>query len=271
AKKILFNVLARDAWAIVNIDDDWGRKLVGLTSAQTISYGIYSNADVKATDISLSMTGTRFTIVHNGEHTPIESFLIGRFNVSNILAAFSTGVALGIPKSTLQEAVRKTTTVRGRFEQIVSLKGWTAVIDYAHSPDALEKALKAVHDVFDSSKRGRIITVFGCGGNRDRIKRPKMARVATMLSNITIVTSDNPRHEDAEAIINEVMTGIEPGSTVYREADRRKAVWMALEFAQGGDVVLIAGKGHEDYQVIGDRKIHFSDREVVEEYLGAHA
>lgn len=271
AKKILFNSLPNDSWAVVNMDDEWGKRLLNSTSARTISYGMNSHADVQARDLSLTMTGTRFTIVHGGVKTSIDSSLIGRFNVSNILAAFSTGIALGIPKSTLQDAIRNATIVRGRFEQIVSPKGWTAVIDYAHSPDALEKALKAVHDVFEGSRQGRIITVFGCGGNRDRTKRPKMARVATTLSHITIITSDNPRQENADAIIDEVMTGIEPGSMVQREGDRKKAVEMALDLAKSGDVVFIAGKGHEDYQVIGDRKIHFSDREVVEEYLAAHA
>ena len=267
AKKMLFEQLHPDSWAIVNVDDEWGKKMIESTKARTISYSALLPADLQAKQISLSMQGTTFTVVHRGEETMIESSLIGRFNVSNILAAFGMGIALGIPKATVRQGIRETHTVRGRFERIVSPKGWTAVIDYAHTPDALHKALMAVHDVFDASQRGRIITVFGCGGNRDRGKRPKMAGIATTASDITIVTSDNPRHEDPELIIDEIMTGVQIGKKVYRESDRAKAIRKGLELAMPGDVILIAGKGHEDYQVIGDKKIHFSDREVVEECI----
>ena len=183
------------------------------------------------------------------------------------LAAVGAGIALGIPVYQVREILQRIRSVGGRFAQIASPAGWSAIIDYAHTPDALEKVLRAVHDLFAASKRGRIITVFGCGGNRDRGKRPAMAAIATELSDITIITSDNPRHEDPEAIINEVIAGVGKGSHVYREVDRKKAIMKALTIAQHGDVVLIAGKGHEDYQIIGGEKIHFSDREIVEEYL----
>jgi UDP-N-acetylmuramoyl-L-alanyl-D-glutamate--2,6-diaminopimelate ligase len=270
AKKILFEGLQSNAFAIVNLDDKWGKRIPNVTLANVKLYGFDVSSDFFAKDISISMKGVRFTIVYNGEETDVESRLIGRFNVSNILAAFSTCIALGIPKEIVRNAISKAEIVRGRFEQITSPNGWTAVIDYAHTPDALEKALKAIHDVFDSSSRGRIITVFGCGGNRDRTKRPKMAYIATTLSDITIVSSDNPRHEDPDAIIDEVMTGVETGAKVYRETDREQAIYMALDIAKSGDVILIAGKGHEDYQVLGDRKIYFSDRKTVEEFLQAH-
>jgi UDP-N-acetylmuramoyl-L-alanyl-D-glutamate--2,6-diaminopimelate ligase len=225
---------------------------------------------VSAKNISLSMNGMTFTIVHQGEETAIESQLTGRFNVSNILAAFGTGIALGINKKMIQTAIRETHAVRGRFEQITSSGGWTAVIDYAHTPDALEKTLKALKDVFDSSKNGKIITVFGCGGNRDRSKRSQMGLIASSLSDVTVITSDNPRFETPESIIDEVMQGIKKGSTVFRDSDRKEAINKALGLARKGDVILVAGKGHEDYQVIEDRKIHFSDRETIEEYLRAH-
>ncbi len=270
AKKILFKGLQSNAFAIVNLDDKWGKRIPNVTLANVKSYGFDVSADFFAKNISISMKGVKFTIVYNGEETDVESRLIGRFNVSNILAAFSTGIALGIPKEIVRNAISKAEIVRGRFEQITSPNGWTAVIDYAHTPDALEKALKAIHDVFDSSSRGRIITVFGCGGNRDRTKRPKMTNIATTLSDITIVSSDNPRHEDPEAIIDEIMTGVKTGAKVYREADRKQAIFMALDIAKIDDVILIAGKGHEDYQVVGDRKIYFSDRKTVEEFLQAH-
>jgi UDP-N-acetylmuramoyl-L-alanyl-D-glutamate--2,6-diaminopimelate ligase len=270
AKKILFENLDPGAWAIINLDDEWGARMLAAARGKTLTYGIQSPADLRATKISLSMRGTSFTIVHSGEETAIETPLVGRFNVSNILAAFGTGIALGIPKPAMQQAIRSMNPVRGRFEAIASPRGWTAVIDYAHTPDALEKTLAAVRDVVGSGG-GRVVTVFGCGGNRDRTKRPKMAHVATGLSDITVVTSDNPRQEDPERIIDEIMTGVRPGSNAYKETDRKEAIRMALRLAGKGDVVLIAGKGHEDYQVIGDRKIHFSDREVVDAFVRSQA
>lgn len=267
AKRILFDNLPNASWAIVNVDDSWGKKLYDSVQSNKLSYGFSSSADVYAADISLSMKETTFSILHDGEKTAIVSSLVGRFNVSNLLAAFATGVALNIPKETIVRGIRNIQSVRGRFEQILSPKGWSAVVDYAHTPDALEKTLKAIHDVFESKNHGRIITVFGCGGNRDRTKRPKMAKIASELSNVTFVTSDNPRHENPESIISEVMTGVKSGAVVYKESDRKLAIISALKSAQPGDVILIAGKGHEDYQITGDQKKHFSDREVVEEFI----
>jgi len=267
AKKILFQTLPPESWGVVNLDDEWGRKILDLTAGRKLTYAINAPADVQAKQISLSMQGTRFTILHRGEETPIESPLIGKFNVSNLLAAFSAGVAMGIPKTAMQEAIRTMKSVRGRFEAVRSPKGWTAVIDYAHTPDALQKALAAVRDVFGAAGGGRIITVFGCGGNRDRTKRPKMARIATELSDVTVVTSDNPRHENPDRIIDEIMTGVREGAVVHRVPDRTTAIHKALGLARTGDVVLIAGKGHEQYQVIDSKKIHFSDHEVVDEFV----
>jgi UDP-N-acetylmuramoyl-L-alanyl-D-glutamate--2,6-diaminopimelate ligase len=267
AKKIIFENLDPEAWGIINIDDPWGGKFVEATHAHVLTYGTTSSASLCARDVVLSMNGTRFTITHKQGTTEIESQLLGRFNISNILAAIGAGIVLGLPMHDIREALYRTRAVRGRFEQLSSPTGWTAIIDYAHSPDALEKVLKAVHDLFASDRPGRIITVFGCGGNRDKGKRPIMASIATSLSDITIITSDNPRHEDPNIIIDEIMKGARPGSAVYREADRKSSIIKALTVAQNGDVVLIAGKGHEDYQVTGDTKVHLSDRETVEEYL----
>ncbi len=272
AKKKLFESLSPRSWAIVNIDDEWGEKMVAAAAGRTLTYGLVPGADVQAKGISLSMKGTAFTLFHAGEESAVESPLVGRFNVSNILAAFSAGISLGIPKAAIQKAVRSMKPVPGRFEAVASNAGWTAVIDYAHTPDALEKALSAVRDVVVSGgTSGRVITVFGCGGNRDRTKRPKMARVATRLGDITVVTSDNPRLEDPERIIDEVMTGVEPGAVVHRQSDREQAIVMALGLARPGDAVLIAGKGHETYQVIGEKKIHFSDREIVDAFVRSKA
>lgn len=269
AKKMLFDGLGTASTAVINVDDEWGRRLVGMTRAKTITYGISEGAAVRAEEVSLSIRGARFTIRHGSERTLLESPLLGWFNVSNLLGAYSAGRALGIAPSTIGEALRSARTVKGRFEQFSSPRGWTAIVDYAHTPDALEKALKAIHDIFDASTRGRIIVVFGCGGNRDRRKRPIMAGIATTLGDVTIITSDNPRHEDPLEIINEVMKGVRPEATVEVEPDRHRAIHRALDLARPGDVVLVAGKGHEEYQVVGDRKIPFSDQRIVEEYLAA--
>jgi UDP-N-acetylmuramoyl-L-alanyl-D-glutamate--2,6-diaminopimelate ligase len=267
AKKKLFGMLAPGGWAVINADSDYGMRLIAETSAEKISYGITANADVRGYDVSLSLQGVKFSIEYHGERTNISSPLVGRFNVYNLLAAFSAGIALGIDAPTLGHLLSEPISVPGRFEKISSSVGWIAVIDYAHTPDALEKALFAIHDVMGKPKTGRIITVFGCGGNRDKTKRPKMGKIASQMSDIVFVTSDNPRFEEPETIIDEVMAGIEDGSKVYREVDRAMAISRALEIAEGNDIVLIAGKGHEDYQVIGEQKIHFSDREIVEKFL----
>ncbi len=266
AKKILFERLDPAGTAVINLDDPWAAEMRRATKAKVITYGTSPDADVRAADFALSMNGTMLTIAYGGEETRVSSRLIGRFNVSNMLAAFGVGLALGIPRDVLRDAVGATPVVPGRFEQFQSPAGWTAVIDYAHTPDALDKALRAIHDV-SGEKRGRIITVFGCGGNRDRAKRPLMAAIATSLSDLTIVTSDNPRHEDPEMIIDEVMGGTAPGARVERIPDRREAILWALEIAAPGDILLIAGKGHEEYQVIGDKKFPFSDRAIVQDFI----
>ena len=271
AKRLLFTPLEPSASAIVNADDAWGTFMAESTRAKKITYGTIHGADVLAKNITLSLSGTSFTVSYENEDTEIESSLIGRFNVSNILAAFAAGTALGISREHLQKAIYEMKSVRGRFERYASPQGWTAIIDYAHTPDALLKALTAVRDIFENGRRGRIITVFGCGGNRDRTKRPAMGAIAAANSDVTIVTSDNPRHEDPQAIIDEVLAGIPRGTDVFHDPDRRTAITLALTGAKKGDVLLIAGKGHEEYQVIGDEKIHFSDREVVEEFIRSHA
>lgn len=269
AKKILFEGLSDSSWAVTNADDAWGMKIIQNSAASPIRYSVASNSDAQAKEISLSVDATRFRIEHGGEKTEIRSSLLGHFNVYNILAAFSVGVALGIPKSTVREGIEKLQAVNGRFERVSSPKGWTAIIDYSHTPDALEKCLTAIHDLLPKAKRGKIITVFGAGGDRDRTKRPFMAQVVGRLSDIALVTSDNPRTEDPQRIVDEIVLGF-PEKTVFStDVDRQKAIEKALAMAQPGDVVLIAGKGHEDYQVVGTKKIHFSDREVVEDFIRA--
>jgi len=267
AKRILFDSLKPDAVAITNADDTWGMQIASSSQARVFSYGVAEHADIRAADIRLSIEGTSFTLWFKNQQTTLTTPLVGRFNVYNVLAAYSTGLALGHSPETLVQGIRSVNSVRGRFERIASPAGWTAIVDYAHTPDALEKCLRTIHDVLPREGRGRIITVFGAGGDRDRTKRPLMGSVAGQWSDIIIVTSDNPRTEEPQGIIDEIVAGIPHGAQVTQEIDRRAAIHSALRQARSGDVVLIAGKGHEDYQVIGKEKIHFSDREIIEELI----
>ena len=269
AKAILFDNLSSSSHAILNADDEWGRKINSRTKASVTTYGISDAAAVRASNVRMNMEGSGFTIIDDGNKLDIETKLIGRFNLSNILAAFATCKEIGIPVSDIQRALKNIGPVRGRFEQNISQAGWTAIIDYAHTHDALEKVLSAIHDLYGNNRSGKIITVFGCGGDRDRGKRAKMADVATRLSDITIVTSDNPRNEDPEKIIDEVMKGARPEAQVFRLADRATAIKKAISFASKGDVVLIAGKGHEEYQIIGNNKIPFSDKTLVDSLINS--
>lgn len=269
AKKILFNGLAPTAWAVVNADDPYASRMTAGIAAPSLRYGTGAGADVTARDVRMTVAGTRMNVVTPRGSQPVVASLTGRFNVSNILAAYTSGTAMGIPDATIAAGIASVKAVRGRFEQIPSPKGWTAVVDYAHTPDALENCLLTIRDLLPAGSAARVITVFGCGGNRDRGKRPTMGRIATQMSDVTIITSDNPRKEDPGAIIDEIMTGVVPTKKVFREMDRRSAIAQALRLATPGDVVLIAGKGHEDYQVIGDTKFPFDDRKEVEAFIGA--
>jgi UDP-N-acetylmuramoyl-L-alanyl-D-glutamate--2,6-diaminopimelate ligase len=273
AKKILFDRLKKkNAKAIYNVEDLFGKKIIADCSAEKISYGLLSG-DVFATTFNLQLNKSDVAVQTNRGRLHIESNLIGRFNVYNILAAVAVGVNLGIENETIKKGIEQVQSVKGRFEQVVSLKGFTAVVDYSHTPDSLQKCLETIRDIVMQTNNGskaKVITVFGCGGNRDRTKRPEMGRIATELSDVTIVTSDNPRSESPEAIIDEIMAGVTKGATVFREADRRAAIHKGLQIARRGDVVLIAGKGHEDYQEIKGVKYHFDDKEIVEEFIAAH-
>jgi UDP-N-acetylmuramoyl-L-alanyl-D-glutamate--2,6-diaminopimelate ligase len=271
AKKILFDGLSGEAVAVTNADDPHGDRLVRDTAAARLRYGVRQDADVRARDIHLTIGGSQFSVVHGGTRTSVSSPLTGRFNVANITAAYATGLALGISPETISAGIANLKSVRGRFEQIPSPSGWTAVVDYAHTPDALEHCLRTIRDLLPQDRPGRIITVFGCGGNRDRGKRPIMGNIASLLSDVTVITSDNPRHEEPASIIDDIATGVVQGSAVLREIDRRRAIREGLAMARPGDVVLIAGKGHEDYQAVGDEKHHFDDREEVERFIGGSA
>ena len=267
AKRRLFENLEPDAIAVVNIDSPYGRRILEGCRATVITYGKSKEADICGTQVSMSLSGCRFTVTYDGNHVEVQSPLTGQFNVSNILAAFASGIGQNVDPATIIEGIKKLKAVRGRFEQIVSPRGWTAIVDYAHTPDALENCLRAVRQLVPLGDQKRLITVFGCGGNRDRAKRPLMGQIASLFSDITFVTSDNPRHEDPHKIIEEILQGTAKNKDVRVIPDRRAAINAALGLARTGDVILIAGKGHETYQIVGDERQKFDDRLEVETFI----
>jgi len=267
AKKSLFSSLSAKSIAVTNLDDPYGRTMVEGTHGDTVTYSLDKAASVQGKNLHLGFDETSLEVVREGSSRTLTTSLIGRFNVHNVLAAYAAGVGLGISDATIVRGIENTRPVRGRFEQIVSSRGWTAIIDYAHTPDALDNCLRAINDIRKTRDSGRIITVFGCGGDRDKTKRPLMGRIASAASDVTIVTSDNPRTEDPDQIISDITPGIEAKKHLHVEPDRRRAIKHALTLANEGDIVLIAGKGHEDYQVVGTSKYHLDDREEVESFI----
>jgi UDP-N-acetylmuramoyl-L-alanyl-D-glutamate--2,6-diaminopimelate ligase len=259
SKKKLFDLSRK---AVVNVDDKSGRKILQSIDIPAISYGIDTDADLRARNVNISLEGVFYDIEVKGEKFSISYHVPGRFSVYNSLAALGAGLALGIPMDTLIDALGKVRGVPGRFEPVIVGQDFAVIVDYAHTPDGLENVLKTIK----SFARGRIITVFGCGGDRDRKKRPIMGSIASRLSDYCIITSDNPRSEEPEAIIDEIEKGV-VSSNYEKIADRREAIAKAIEMAKKDDVILIAGKGHEDYQILKDRTIHFDDREVAAELL----
>ena len=248
--------------AVINMDDEYGKKLLDIIDIPVLTYGIENPADLTAQNIRQTGKGVFYDLVYKDERYPIFYGVPGRFSVYNSLAALAAGISLGFPVASLVRALSKVEGVPGRFELIKNDRDITVIVDYAHKPDGLKNVLLTMREFCN----GRIITVFGCGGDRDRGKRPIMGRISTELSDFTIITSDNPRSEDPEAIIREIESGV-VGKNYTKITDRREAIRAALKMAQKGDGVLIAGKGHENYQIIGDKKIHFDDREVAREYL----
>ena len=273
AKLRLFTALASEAHAIVNGDDPYGGRVVEATQARVWTYAIDRPADLRAEDVQISLNGVRFTARAPAGSVALRSPLVGRHNVYNILAAVGVGLVQRVPLETSAAGVATLKTVPGRFEQVDAGQPFTVVVDYAHTEDALYRLLTTAQTV----RTGRIITVFGCGGDRDRGKRPKMGRVAARYSDVVVVTSDNPRTEDPDAIIREILPGVEAGlreaghGRYQVQADRRAAIAEAIRLARPGDLVLIAGKGHEDYQIIGREKHPFDDRVVAREAIEALA
>ena len=261
AKKMFFDQLPKGAFAITNADDKNGLFMVQNTKAQVKTYSIRQMADFRARIIECHFEGMYLEI--DGREVGVQ--FIGRFNVSNLLCVYGAAVMLGKQPEDILVTMSTLKSVNGRLDPIRSPEGFTAVVDYAHTPDALENVLKAIHEVLDG--KGRVITVCGAGGNRDKGKRPLMAQEAVRQSDRVIITSDNPRFEEPQDIINDMLAGLDAKQMkkVVSIADRREAIRTACMMAGKGDVILIAGKGHEDYQEIKGVKHHFDDHEVVRE------
>jgi UDP-N-acetylmuramoyl-L-alanyl-D-glutamate--2,6-diaminopimelate ligase len=263
----------RDPIAVVRGDDPYGRRILDATRCRTVTFGVDRALDVHPLDFDADLSGIRATISVLGKHVRISSTMIGELNLVNILGASALSAALGIGVDAVAEGVRRCPGAPGRLEVVAAKPGVTVLVDYAHKPDALEAVLAALRGIC----KGRLICVFGCGGDRDRGKRPIMGEIAGRAADLPILTSDNPRTEDPLAIIGEVEQGLiaaglkrigtaeiaERGYLV--EPDRRAAIAAAIELAGRDDVVIIAGKGHEDYQLVGSRVLKFDDRAVVRE------
>lgn len=264
AKAKLFGHLKEAGVAILNSDDAAVASLASVINGKIITYGTNEGSDIKGGEIALSLDGSKFTVATPNGYIRIGTSLIGSHNVSNCLAAVAAAQAIGISNSAIICGIKNMISVPGRLEPINEGQPFKVFVDYAHTEDALGNILP----VLRSNASGKIITVFGCGGDRDRSKRPLMGIVACRFSDKVIITSDNPRSEDPVKIIEDIESGIREGFSNYEViSDRKEAITGALERARSGDIVVIAGKGHEDYQIIKDHVLHFDDREVVREIL----
>lgn len=248
-------------YAIVNADCPWYEKMIEGCKGEVIKYGIRTKSDLYATDIQISPEGSSFSLHCQGKTVQAFCPLIGSFNIYNYLAAVAVGLILRAPLDQLVEILKKAPPVPGRLEAVPNTLGLKIYVDFAHTDDALEKVLECLQDM----KKKRLITVFGCGGDRDQLKRPKMARASERYSDLTIVTSDNPRSEDPEAICQEIVKGFTKKNAYFVELDRKTAIQKAIEFAAADDIILIAGKGHETYQIFAHQTIEFDDRRVAAE------
>ncbi len=250
--------------AVINLDDAWGRLLLDAGNARQVTYAVESAADVKAKHFSQGAGGMKIALAIREERLELESPLMGRANLENILAAVAVAEGLGIHRESIKKGIARLRQVPGRFEKVDEGQPFVVIVDYAHTQDALRSALKTARGI----TRERLIVVFGCGGDRDRGKRPTMGEVAGSLSDWVVLTSDNPRTEDPILIMNDVMVGLQKSGRAYlAEVDREVAIRKALERAREGDTVLIAGKGHENTQVLSDRNLPFDDRQVARRVL----
>jgi len=270
AKMLLFRDLgkgSKKAVAVANVDDEWGRKLVNRIGgdAELFTYGMDREATVQAHEIELTPHGSTFRVVSPWGETSVSSALLGRYNISNMLAAIAACGAGGMALEFVAGVLSGITAVRGRLEEIRTRQGFQVFVDYAHTDDALEHVLTTLREI----TRNRLLLVFGCGGNRDTSKRPTMGEIASKLADHSILTSDNPRNEDPAEIIEQIRNGFGQADNYEIIEDRGEAIRKALSEAGDGDVVLVAGKGHESFQEFANTTVSFDDRQVVREAVGA--
>jgi UDP-N-acetylmuramoyl-L-alanyl-D-glutamate--2,6-diaminopimelate ligase len=263
AKKKLFSLLKKGGRAVINLEDAYGRRLLDEIQTETITFSTHKDAAVRAIDWKSCLKGTQVEITTPQGDLHIDSPLIGEFNVENILAATAAGLAMNFDLKTIRTGIESVERVAGRLEPVTGSKDKTMIVDYSHTPDALQKALI----VLEALTKGELWVVFGCGGNRDKTKRPLMGKIAEEGADHVILTSDNPRSEPAAAIIADILAGISDKRRVVIQEDRRKAIRLAISGSKPGDTILVAGKGHEDYQEIEGIKYPFDDREVIHEEL----
>ena len=275
AKAKLFDIVSRSGSkqnknAVINVDDDAGEVMLEHTFCRKISYGIEKNSDLRAVNVNVAAQGTSFEIASSLLPNPLSLnlHLTGIFNVYNVLAAVGAALAEKISPDVIKSALENFKSVSGRFEKIFADVPFTVIVDYAHTPDGVKNVLETARQIVTN----KIITVFGCGGDRDNSKRPIMGRLAAELSDVVIATSDNPRTEDPVKILQQIKVGVEEkigDKTFETIVDRRQAIFRAVEMAQAGDIILILGKGHENYQILKEKTIHFDDREVALDALNS--
>ncbi|MDE6862006.1 MAG: UDP-N-acetylmuramoyl-L-alanyl-D-glutamate--2,6-diaminopimelate ligase, partial [Alistipes sp.] len=263
AKKMFFDSLPKRAWALTNIDDRNGEVMVQNCAAHVSRLSLRSMADFRARIMEMHMDGMQLRI----DDDEVWVGFLGRFNAYNLLSVYAAARLLGVERGQALTVLSAMRSVSGRFEPITARDNTVAIVDYAHTPDALENVLQTIDEI--RRKESRLIVVCGCGGDRDRTKRPQMAAIAVKHASTAIFTSDNPRTEDPEAILADMIAGVEQGGGYLKIADRREAIKTAVMLASPGDMILVAGKGHEDYQIIGTEKHHFDDREQLREAFAA--
>lgn len=262
AKKKLFDLCET---GVINADDPWGEKLISSANCKVISYGLHSQADVRAEDVKFTGSGISYTLCYKDKRYPVSLPVPGRFTVYNTLAAIGGAISVGISAGKAAEYINSTENVPGRIQSISNKRNISVIVDYAHSPDSLSNIITSVREF----TTGKVITVFGCGGDRDTAKRPIMGEIAGRLSDYCVLTSDNPRSELPIDIINDIKKGIiKTGCKYELIEDRKEGIFSAIAMANKGDSVIIAGKGHENYQEFKDRTIYFDDVSVVKEALG---
>ncbi len=251
--------------SVINIDDSYGEYMLKASKGEVITYGIEKNADICAENIKITADGVSFILVYGNSSYTVKLNIPGKFSIYNALGAFGACLFMGIPIEDIIEGIEGIEGVKGRFQVIKGKNNINAVVDYAHTPDGIENILNTAREFV----KGRIITVFGCGGDRDKTKRPIMGEIAGRLSHFCIITSDNPRSENPEAILKDIEEGISKTQCSYTKvADRREAIFKAVEMAEENDLIVVAGKGHETYQIFSHRTIHFDDAEVIKEAFG---